>query len=247
MKKSPILWAFIALVLLPVAAIALTSQRAQMAVSIIINVTPNPLGYVPGHSGAGTIIARASLHDAPPEIERAFEAQQLHFVVAGGGMVVAQAKQKAVEVEAEVTPNPNATLLTFQTPPPPTPSAETGAANGTVIINAEAGIPTFLQCAYMVEVDTAVNNWQLKDGLFTDFSNGSTTFSGNDVSHATYVSAPAPASTAFVVYSDNGGVWSVVNGTYSGVKNFCVDLTLNIPIATPQGQYSSNAVYTLYY
>jgi hypothetical protein len=239
MKKRPFLWAFILAILVPSAALALTSQRAQIAVAIVVNVTPNPLGYVHsrGGSGSGVITVRARLHDASPAMERAFEAQQLHFVPVSDAqsMVIAQStKQKAVEVEAEVTPNPTATLLTSNVP--------------QVTLNAEAGVNTLFTCAYMVKVDTTVSNWQLKDGLFTDFSSGTSSWSGTDLYHSTYVSAPIPAESPFVVYSDNGGSWHIINGAYySGVQNFCVDLTLEIPIATPQGTYSSNAIYTLYY
>ncbi len=235
-KFRPLLWAFLAIVLVPSVALALQSQRAQLPVTIIIDVTPNPLGYTHGAGASDAIVAHATLRGAPPAIERAFEAEQLHFVPSAGGILVAQtAKQKALEVEAEVTPNPNATLLT------------TSAGGGQVEIPAEAGVAKTVSCAYTVQVQTTQVNWELKDGLFSDFTNGTTTWPGGDVAHATYVVSPAPTQTPFIVYSKNGGVWAVVNGTYSGTKNFCVDLTLNIPISTPQGQYTSNAVYTLYY
>ncbi len=88
-------------------------------------------------------------------------------------MLVAQtAKQKAVEVEAEVTPNPNATLLT------------TNAGGQQVTLNAEAGVATTFTCPYMVKVQTTQVNWQLKDGLYSDFSNGTSTWPGGDLKHS---------------------------------------------------------------
>ncbi len=79
-KIRPLLWAFLAIVLVPSVALALQSQRAQLPITIIVNVTPNPLGYAHGAGASDLIVARARLHNAPLAIERAFEAEQLHFV-----------------------------------------------------------------------------------------------------------------------------------------------------------------------
>lgn len=234
MKFRPAALAFFALIAIPVVALALTSERAQIGIPIIINVTPNPLGYNGNSQSPGEIAVSARLRGAPAAIERAFEAQELHFLQSGSGTLVAQTVQKSVEVVASISPNPTATLLT---------------ANVTEVdISAEAGVPATFTCAYQVTVDTADTAWQLKDGLATDFHASATSFPGGDVSHNTYSGTPNPTSTPFAVYADNGGSFATVNNaTYSGAKVFCVDLTLNIPITTSQGAYSSNAIYTLYY
>jgi len=231
--------AFIALAvlaLLPLAALAFQTQRAQIGITIVINVTPNPLGYVQqgGATDMAGIIAKATLHGAPPAIERAFEAQQLHFTQVNTGQMVAQV-QKSLRVEAEVTPNPTATLLT------------TDAPGSTVIVSAEAGVPTAFSCVYHVAIQTAVTSWTLKHGLATDFFNGAgTSFPGGSVANNTYIAAPHPTATPFLVYSTDGGIWANADvNTLS--KTYCVDLTVSMPISTPQGTFSSNAIYTLYY
>lgn len=240
MKK--IRWAFAAFVLfalLPLAAQALLqSQRDQIAVTILINVTPNPLAKAaaPGLAPGVGIIAKATLQGAPPAIERAFEAQQLHFIPAsassGGGQMVAQV-QKGVKVEASVAPNPLGTLLYSDT--------------NTATVSAEAGVPTKITCVYHVTVSSTQTSWTLKHGLSNDFSGGSGgSFPGGDVANNSYVASPNPTSTPFLVYTTDGGVWAVLAA--SGLtKTYCVDLTVSMPITTPQGTYSSNAIYTLYY
>jgi hypothetical protein len=231
--------AFALIILLPIAVEALQSQRAQLGITIIINVTPNPLGYVqaPGASQVGGIIAKARLRGAPAKIERTFEAQQLHFTPLSTGRMVAVGPQHSLRVEAEVTPNPTATLLT------------TDAGGSTVTLSAEAGVPTVFSCVYHVTVQTTVSGWQLKHGLSNDFSNaGGQSFVGGSVANNSYVTpgTPMPTATPFVVYQTNGGTWAVLQ-VNSATKTYCVDLTVNMPIATPQGQFASNAIYTLYY
>ena len=235
MKFRPLVLAFLALVLVPAVALALTSQRAQIGITIIINATPNPLGYLHAPGATDTIVAKATLRGAPPALERAFEAQQLHFLPMSSSTLIAQANEKSVRVEAEVTPNPNATLLT------------TDAPGSTVVVSAEAGIATTFSCAYHVKVDTTVTSWQIKDGLSANFAGTATSFPGGNVANNTYPVTPNATSTPFVVYATDGGVWATIGNTWSGAKTFCVDLTINMPIATPQGTYSSNAIYTLYY
>ena len=229
-----ILVAVALLALAPIAAQALIqSQRDQIGIGIIINVTPNPLGYAPNRSSGATdmIIAKASLHGAPASVERMFEAQQLHFT--SGGIQVAQTAQKGVKVDAHISPNPLATLLYSD--------------QNSVTLNVEAGIVTAFPCVYHVTVSTAQTSWTLKHGLSADFTSGSSTFVGGSVANNTHIGpTPLPTSTPFVVYSTDGGVWSNLPAG-SGSATYCVDLTLSVPIATPQGTYSSNAIYTLYY
>ena len=227
--------AFAIVALLPVASQALIqSQRSQIAITIIINATPNPLGFVGPPAPASEIAVTARLRGAPADVQRRFEAeaQQVHFVPRDS-MVVAQTVQHGVKVEASVAPNPNGTLLY--------------ADQSAVTVNAEAGIATVVTCAYHVTVHTTVTNWTLKHGLSNDFSDGAgDTFVGGSVANNSYIAAPNPTSTPFVVFSTNGGVWAVL-ATNGGIKTYCVDLTVNMPITTPQGTYSSNAIYTVYY
>jgi hypothetical protein len=235
MKLRPLAAIFFALVFIPVVALAIQIQRAQLGITIIVNVTPNPLGYVTGPGATDRIVAVAHLRGAPLRVERAFEAQELHFLPVASGTVVA-AVQHSLRVEAEITPNPTATLLT------------TDAPGTTVTLNAEAGVATAFTCVYHVSVDTAVTSWSLKHGLSTDFDTVGNTneFLGGNVANDSYLATPRPTSTPFGVYADNGGAWNVLD-TNAGSKTYCVDLTVTTPIATPQGQYSSNAIYTLYY
>lgn len=233
-RKLFVLFAILAFV--PIAAQALLqSQRSQIAVTIVINATPNPLGMVGPPAPASAIAVTARLHNAPADVERRFEAQaqQLHFVPRDS-MVIAQANvQHSVRVEASIAPNPNGTLLY---------SDQTA-----VMVSAEAGIATTVTCAYHVTVHTTVTNWSLKHGLATDFADGTgDTFLGGYVRNNSYIAAPNPTSTPFVVYADDGNQWATLQ-VNSGIQTYCVDLTVNMPIATPQGTYSSNAIYTVYY
>jgi hypothetical protein len=243
MKRTRIVLAlFAALVALPLIAEAIQIQRAQIGITIIVNATPNPLGFLPHPpaDSASGIVARATLEGAPKPIEEAFErAQQLHFVAQpsalGGPQVIAQAaKQGAVRVEASIAPNPTATLLYSD--------------QSAVVLNAEAGIATHFTCVYHVTVDTTISSWTLKHGLDADFNNGSgVTFPGIDVGNNSYAGAtPNPTATPFTVYADNGGTWYVLAAS-SGAKTYCVDIVVDMPITTAQGTYSSNAIYTLYY
>ncbi len=71
----------------------LVQQRDQIAVTILVNVTPAPMGYrAPSQSDEG-IVARMRMRQR------------------GSDDWVAQVKQQPVRVEAAVTPNPQATLL----------------------------------------------------------------------------------------------------------------------------------------
>jgi hypothetical protein len=221
--------------MVPATALALQSQRGQIGITILVNVT-NPLGYKhqPGATDTNTIVASAHLHGAPLAIERAFEAQQLHFVQRAASTMVA-ANTGGVKVEAEITPNPNATLLTSDAP---------GYA---VTLNATAGVPMTVTCAYHVKVQTTVTNWQLKHGLSADFTNGVKSWNGSYLSNNSYSGGtPLPTSTPFTVYADNGGSWAIL-GNGSLTQQYCVDLIINVPTSVLTGTYSSNAIYTLFY
>lgn len=224
---------FALLVLTPVICLAFQTQRSQIAVTIVINATPNPLAMAGPPAPASAISVTARLHNAPADVEERFEAaaQQLHFVPRGS-VEVAQA-QNSVRVEASVAPNPLGTLLYSD--------------QSAVTINVESGIATTVTCAYHVTVHTTVTSWTLKHGLTSDFSDGAShSFAGGSVSNNSYVTTPQPASTPFAVFSTDGNVWMVL-GVGSGIQTYCVDLTVNMPITTPRGTYSSNAIYTVYY
>lgn len=142
--------------------------------------------------------------------------------------VAANSPQQAVRVEADVTPNPNATELYSDQP--------------VVTLNGTAGTLVNVPCAYHVTVDKAATvHWQLDHGLTNDFAPA---FPGRDLANNTYVSAPNPTATPFAVYADDGGTWTLVAAS-TGMKTYCVDLTVNVPAAAAGGTYSTNAVYTL--
>ncbi len=224
--------------LVPIAAQALLqSQRSQVAVTIIINATPNPLGMVGPPAPASAIAITARLHGAPANVERAFEgeAQQLHFTPRDPVMVAQTSVERGVKVEASVAPNPLGTLLYSD--------------QNSVTLNAEAGIATAFPCVYHVTVHTTQTGWTLKHGLSNNFSDGAGhSFIGASVANNSYIppAAPNPTATPFVVFQTDGGVWAQL-GVNSGIQTYCVDLTVTMPITTPQGTYSSNAIYTVYY
>ncbi len=95
-RLRTVFWSFVGLCLL-VAAVApvfasIVTLRDQIAITVVINVTPAPVVFV-SHPSRGSVD---------------------EIAISGRlrGTVVAQATaQRAVRVEANVTPNPNATLL----------------------------------------------------------------------------------------------------------------------------------------
>lgn len=200
-------FALVALATAPVLAILVKTQD-QIAVTIIVNVTPAPIAAHPA------IHAWGSGRDVD-----AF-APVLHLAV--------NTPQHAVRVEANVTPNPNATELYSDQP--------------VVTLNGTAGTVVSVSCAYHVVVDkTSTVHWQLDHGLTNDFA---PTFPGRNLANNTYESTPNPTATPFAVYADDGHTWTLV-ATGTGMRTYCVDLTVNVPAAAAGGTYSANAVYTL--
>lgn len=201
------------------------TQRDQISVYILVNVTPAPIAYEESASDDRGIDVRMGLRargssssvDALP-----------------AGMVAQSNAQHAVRVQAEVSPNPNATLLYSNTP--------------AVSLNAVAGTTvTSPVCAYTVTVHTlATTSWTLDDGLSNDFSGS--TFPGKDLANDTYPQTGTPLATAtpFIVYPNNNNTWYAREKS-SGVQTYCVTLTLTVPSTVQAGAYSTNAVYTLYY
>ncbi len=198
----------------------LVQQRDQIAVTLLINVTPAPLSYQAAPSDnemGGGIVAR----------------MQLRARGSGPADWVAQVPQKAVRVEAEVTPNPTATLLYSDQP--------------FVSLTTTAGTTTTVPCAYHVTVQSTSASWILKHGLSNDFSDGAShKFVGTVLANNTYLATPKPAATPFVVYADDGGNWATLDSNKFD-QTYCVDLTIKVPASTPGGTYSSNAVYTVYF
>lgn len=212
--------ALIIVALVPAAGYAtIQTQRAQIAVTVIVDVTPAPLARVaPGVPAPwmGSVAFSGGMH-----------AESLQF----SPTLVAQATPTpaSVKVEAEVSPNPAGTLLTSD--------------QNAVEFPATAGTTVTKTCAYHITVSTTSTNWQLKDGVYTDFSSS---FPGSDLANNTYLSAPSPAPTPFVVYATDGHNWAL-RTVNSGKKTYCVDLSVTVPAAVPQGSYSTNAIYTVYF
>jgi hypothetical protein len=207
------------------------TQQAQIGVTIIVNVTPSPLAYVPHQAPAGNqpVIATAfSLHPAPSSLQHAFHAEGLHFM--GAAKTIAQAQvQNSNLVQAEVTPNPKATMLYSN--------------NNSVVVNAIAGTTVVIPCAFTVTVDL-VAAWSLEQGVSNDFASS---FPGKDLANNTYSSlaTPLPTATPYAVYADDDSVWTIIESGTS-LETYCVTLTLTVPGTVSAGTYSTNAVYTLY-
>jgi len=133
-----VLWLFFAACVVVVASgpvfASLVQQRDQIAVTVVINVTPAPVGMrgVTPSEGAMARINREARGSAD---EVAVNGQIRQTVVAQA------TAQKAVRVEANVSPNPNATLLYSDQP--------------IVTINATAGTTVAVPCAYHVNIKTA--------------------------------------------------------------------------------------------
>ncbi len=209
------------------------TQRAQIGVTIIVNVTPTPIAYAP----------RAIAQTAPQDRIERFPIMAKFALHARGSadgvdstvvdvenLIAQSSAQSSLKVQAKVTPNPNATLLTSNLP--------------SATLSGMAGTTVRVSCIYQVQVDTTITAWTLRQGLSANFDG--TVFPGTDLSNNSYPSPPSspnPAYTPFVVYPS---AWTVLSSG-GGLKNYCVDLQVAIPATTPQGSYSSNAIYTLYY
>lgn len=205
----------------------LQTQRDQIAVYILVNVTPAPVAY-DAKPATGEIHIAARMMTRARGSAGLVDVPDFHL-----GNAVAQA-QKAVRVQANVSPNPNATLLYSNVP--------------TVTINQTAGTTaTTPACVYTVTVDTAATtSWTLDDGLSNDFI--ANTWPGKNLANNTYLQSGTPQATAtpFVVYASNNNTWNPKEKS-SGMKTYCVTLTLTIPATVAGGAYSTNAIYTLYY
>lgn len=239
-KMRSVLVTFALLTLLPVVVQAtIQTQRAQQAISIVVYVTPTPtpVGYEPAKrssGGFGGIIARWALRPVEPS------GHAENMTLDDRTLAV---NQGAVKVEASVAPNPNATLLTGSNCQGQSP--QTGQCNAWVT-SQQAGTTQQYACAYEISVNTSITSWKMEQGLFADFSSGSSTFPGGNLANNTYITSPNATATPFVVYQSDGNTWTVLT-TNGGAKTYCVTLTLTIPPTTPAGVYNTNAVYTLFY
>ncbi len=234
-------WFLFALIALTAAMVATTEkssaivqqQRSQIAIPIIINVTPSPLAFAPANASANAIVASFVRSAGAP----AHYVDPVAALFAGARVVVAQTNQQAVRVEAEVTPNPNATLLTANNFSGPIP--------GEVVFTGFSGAKLTQSCAYQVKVQTTTVGWNLEQGLSNDFSSG---FPGGDLANNTYLIAatPQPVATPFIVFPDNNNAFTEMakNG---GTQTYCVDLTITIPQGLAGGSYGTNAIYTLFF
>jgi hypothetical protein len=195
-------------------------QRDQIAINVIVNVTP-AAGFVPPPAQQVPIAARLHLRES-----RGSDQNVDAFVSQSGELVAAA--QKSLKVTAQVTPNPNATLLYGNIP--------------GVQMTGTAGTTIQQSCIYTVTVHTTITTWTLREGLSGNFAAG---FPGTDLANNSYIqgATPQPTSTPFIVYPTS---WSIL-GQSGGIKTYCVDLSLTIPATVPGGTYSTNAVYTLYY
>lgn len=206
------------------------AQQSQIAVNVVVQVVGTPIGYVPHQAPAqsGLTIASA-LSRATPVLQREYRAEGLHF---DPSTAVAQAQvQHSLLVQAEVTPNPKGTILISNAP--------------NVMMTAAPGQTVTLQpkCSLTVTVNMTTA-WSLEEGVSNDFS---TSFLGKYLANNTYKNAttPLPTSTPYIVYADDGKVWSgLASGT--GITTYCVDLTVSVPLTVTDGTYVTNAVYTLF-
>lgn len=201
------------------------TQRDQISVALVINVTPAPMSerLVPQAIAQGPpISARFAMRAVGSR--PAFDGPLLSFAA------VPPQAQRGVKVEAEVSPNPNATLLY--------------ANSNAYQISGTAGTTVTQSCAYTVTVDTTQASWTLKDGLSQNPSSGATSFPGGDMGRNNHIGpTPLPTASPFIVYPTS---WEVV-GASGGAKTYCVDLVVTIPATTPGGAYATNALYTVYW
>lgn len=154
------------------------TQQDQIAVYILVNVTPAPVAYRPQHTD-DKIAVRMGLRGRGSTQFTDLIAQQ----------------QVDVRVQAEVSPNPKATML-YSNVPAVTINQVAGTTQSTV------------SCVYTVTVDTpSTTSWTLDDGLSNDFGNGfsGTDLANNTYLQG---GTPQPTSTPFVVYPDNNNLWN---------------------------------------
>ena len=208
------------------------TQQAQIVVNVVVQVVGTPIGYVPHQAPAqGGLTIASALRRAVPSVQRAFNAEGLHFEGDSSTLVAQAQVQHSVLVQAEVTPNPKGTILVTNVP-----NVTVTAAPGQTVRVTPA-------CSLTVTVNMTTA-WSLEEGVTSDFSAG---FPGKDLANDTYLqpTTPKPTSTPYIVYADDGSVWSGL-GSGTGITTYCVDLTVTVPPSVTDGTYVTNAIYTLF-
>ncbi len=159
----------------------LVQQRDQISVTVLINVTPAPMGYrAPAADPPGGIVARMRMRQR------------------GSDDWVAQVKQQPVRVEAEVTPNPTATLLYADQ----AFTSITTTAGTTTTVPCAFHVTVHSTAAYWIIKHGLSNDFS--DGA-------SSTFAGTSLANNTYLATPKPTSTPYIVYADDGGNWATLD------------------------------------
>ncbi|MGA7746332.1 MAG: hypothetical protein WBA06_06640 [Candidatus Aquilonibacter sp.] len=208
------------------------TQQAQIVVNVVVQVVGTPIGYVPHQAPAqGGLTIASALRRAVPSVQRAFNAEGLHFEGDSSTLVAQAQVQHSVLVQAEVTPNPKGTILVTNVP-----NVTVTAAPGQTVRVTPA-------CSLTVTVNMTTA-WSLEEGVTSDFASG---FPGKDLANDTYKNSatPLPTSTPYIVYADDGSVWSGL-GSGTAITTYCVDLTVTVPLTVTDGTYVTNAVYTLF-
>lgn len=223
----------LALVLAQPVKATIQSEQAQLLLNVSVQVVGTPVGYVP-HQASGQMTIASTLRRAAPSIQRAFNAEGIHFE--GDSSLVAQAQvQHSVLVQAEVTPNPKGTILVSNVP-----NVAMTAAPGQTVTT------TSSPCALTVSVNMS-SAWSLEEGAATAMTSGTSTFPNTALANNTFLNSgtPRPAATPYIVYASDGNVWS---GLASGstITTYCVVLSIAVPATAVDGTYSTTVVYTLY-
>ena len=201
------------------------SQRSQIGISIVVNVTPGPLSYETRTVGSSGVPIAAHFALRARGSQDAVDSVAIQGLT---NMVAQAAAQHSLKVETKVTPNPAGTLLTSNF--------------SSVAMSGTAGTTITQPCIFTVAVKTTVTAWTLREGLSADLTGG---FPGKDIGNDSYLqgNTPQPTSTPFIVYPT---AWTILASSGQS-KTYCVDLTITIPPTLPGGTYSTNAIYTLYY
>jgi hypothetical protein len=235
MKRAQLLLVVLGIAILgivltqPVKA-TIQTQQAQIVVNVVVQVVGTPVGYVP-HQGSGQITVASALQRAAPSVQRAFSAEGLHFEGDSSTLVAQAQVQHSVLVQAEVTPNPKGTILVTNVP------------NVTMTAAPGQTVQLLPACSLTVTVNMTTA-WSLEEGVTSDFASG---FPGKDLANDTYKNSatPLPTSTPYIVYADDGSVWSGL-GSGTAITTYCVNLTVTVPLTVTDGTYVTNAVYTLF-
>lgn len=218
--------AALALLVIGPARAIIQTQRAQLGIAVVIDVTPSPLAYAPRTIAAQSpsqIAVRFAMHAKGSQ--DGVDATPIDDI---SNLVAQSSAQSSLKVQATVTPNPTGTLLVSNVP--------------STSIACTAGTTCHQSCVYLISVNTAITSWTLREGVSQNFATG---FPGTDLKNDSYLQTgtPAPAPTPFVVYPT---AWSILASS-GNTKTYCVDLWVVVPGTVTGGAYSTQAIYTLFY